>query len=212
MTSITQITVKMSDDGSEPGNNPYLRSIYLNPPAPATRPINTNLDPNPYDPDRGTRPVREQSRLGTYSSHSEADMSRLGERANSVLVAAAVGPSSVQKFRPRSSPLGTVHYADELDDYEPVQKSSKSNKRRYVRREPSSERSENEDDEFSPALKSQVAPTPVKHRKTQASSRKRHTQRYSSDEEYSEETLDRARNVDRDAEEEEALEQALAQG
>ena len=28
----------------------------------------------------------------------------------------------------------------------------------------------------------------------------------------SEETLDRARNVDRDAEEEEALEQALAQG
>ena len=210
-TSITQIAVNMSDSDSELGNNPYLKSLLTNPPAPATRPINTNLDPNPYVLDRGTRLIRNQSRLGTYSPHSEADISRLGERASSVLVTAAIGASPVQKFRPYSSPLVAVHHAHDLDDYEPIQKSSKSNKRRYTHRESSSDFSEHEEDEFSPALKRQLASTLVKRRKSQSGSGRRHTQRYSLDQEHSEEVLDATSRNDRDAEEEEALEKALAQ-
>jgi hypothetical protein len=201
----------MSDRESELERNPYMRSFYKNPPAPASRPINTNRGPNPYQPDRGTRHIYDQSRLGTYSLHSEADMMRLGGRASSDLISAAIGPPPVQKSRPRPSPLGPNHCAQMAGYYEPPQKSAKSNKRRYSDQESSSELSEHEDDDFSPSLKRRLAPTPMKQRKVQASGEKRKTQRYLSDDEYTEELLDGSKEVDKDAEEEEALERLLAQ-
>jgi hypothetical protein len=136
---------------------------------------------------------------------------RLGGRASSDLISAAIGPPPVQKSRPRPSPLGPNHCAQMAGYYEPPQKSAKSNKRRYSDQESSSELSEHEDDDFSPSLKRRLAPTPMKQRKVQASGEKRKTQRYLSDDEYTEELLDGSKEVDKDAEEEEALERLLAQ-
>lgn len=200
----------MADREPELEQNPYMSSFYKNPPAPVSRPINTNRGPNPYDPDRGTRHLRDQSRLGTYSLHSELDMVLLGKRASSDLVAAAIGSPPFQKSRPRASPLGGIHRAHNASYYEPAQISSKSNKRRYVHRESSSELSEHEDDDVSPATKHRLAPTPIKQRKIQASDEQRKTQRYRSDEEYHEQIRDDAEEPDEDAEEELALERLLA--
>lgn len=134
----------------------------------------------------------------------------LGKRASSDLVAAAIGSPPFQKSRPRASPLGGIHRAHNASYYEPAQISSKSNKRRYVHRESSSELSEHEDDDVSPATKHRLAPTPIKQRKIQASDEQRKTQRYRSDEEYHEQIRDDAEEPDEDAEEELALERLLA--
>lgn len=204
----------MSDLEPELEQNPYMRSFYNNPPPPASRPINTNRGPNPYESDRGTRHVYDQSRLGTYSRHSEADMMRLSQRANSELVAAATGPPPFPKARTRQtpvgpSPLGNNRRAENGVYFESPQKSAKSNKRRYTERDSSSELSEHDDDDFSPALKRRLAATPLKLRKTHASSGKRKTPRNVSDDEDTEELRDESWEIDKDAEEEEALERVL---
>jgi hypothetical protein len=207
----------MSDLEPELEQNPYMRSFYKNPPAPAARPINTNRGPNPYEPATGTRHVYDQSRLGTYSRHSEADMMRLGQRPSSDLIAAATGPSQLQNSRRlltpmRPSPLGPNRHAQNAGYYESAQKPAKSSKRRYAELDSSSELSEHEDEDFSPALKRRLAPTPMKQRKLRASGERSRAQRYISDDEDIEESRDDSKKiVDKDAEEEEALERVLAE-
>lgn len=142
---------------------------------------------------------------------------RLGECPSSDLIAAATGPSSLQNSRHVltpicPSPLGPNRCAKNAGYYESAQKSSKSSKRRYAERDTSSELSEHEDEDFSPALKRRLAPTPMKQRKLRASGERNRAQRYISDEEDIEESRDTSMKiVDKDAEEEEALERVLAE-
>jgi hypothetical protein len=200
----------MADRDSELEQNPYMSSFYKNPPPPASRPINTNRAPNPYHPGQDTRHIRNESRLGTYSLHSEADMVRFAEQPSSALITAATGPPPFQKSGPQTSSLGAVRRANNADYYEPAQKSSKSNKRRYADQDSASELSDHEDDEFSPVTMRRLAPTPAKQRKSQRSTKQRKTQQYVSDEDHNEEVDGDLEKFDQDAEEEQAYESYMA--
>jgi len=137
-------------------------------------------------------------------------MVRFAEQPSSALIAAATGPLPFQKSCPRTSSVGVVRRANNSSYNEPAQKSSKSKKRRYADRGSSSELSDHEDDDFSPAMMRRLAPTPAKQRKSQRSEKQRETQQHLLDEDYNEEVRGGREEYDQDAEEEQALEHYIA--
>ena len=190
----------MDDCESGLEKSPYMKNFYNYPP-PAARPITTSLAANPYH-DQRPRHLRPTGRLGAYSLQPETSSNMVGfeNQRSSSLIPAALGPSHLAKSRPRASPLSTVHLTHNpgyCDSETP-----RSSKRKHAAEETSSDLSEHDDDEFSPATTRRFAPTPMKKHKRQLGGKKRKNRRHLSDEEMNDEEYG---EVDEDAEEEEAL-------
>lgn len=150
-------------------------------------------------------------------------MGALDKRNSSLLVAAALGPPQAAKARARDGPLGAVRRTQDAGYNEPISPLSKSRKRNYDGLDSSSDLSEDDDDDFSPATRHRLAPSPIKQRQRQTTAKtktkQRQTQRYLSDDDYDEEMLDSDdedlgedldEDLDQDAQQEEALMRLIA--